>query len=119
MNIDRTLNPNYNTVSRSPNFTGVKLANPDFKSARNIMLQLKRVGFDCLGHKTRYCNNETRDKIKMAKFVRGQGSFGDKEYGILFLPWSKESYILANPTDELTIYRILKQYDDVSFNFLI
>ena len=36
MNIDRTLNPNYNTVSRSPNFTGVKLANPDFKSARNI-----------------------------------------------------------------------------------
>lgn len=119
MNIDRTLNPNYNTVSRSPNFTGVKLANPDFKSARNIMLQLKRVGFDCLGHKTRYCNNETQDKIKMAKFVRENSSFGDKEYGVLFLPWSCEAYIMANPKDELTIYRILKQYDDVSFNFLI
>lgn len=120
MNIDRTLNPNYNTVFRSPNFTGVKLANPDFKSARNIMLQLKRVGFDCLGHKTRYCNNETRDKIKMAKFVRENSSFGNKEYGVLFFPWSGEAYIMANPKDELTIYRILKQYDDdVAFNFLI
>lgn len=115
MDINRNLNTYYN----SPKFTGIKLQNSNFENARNIMLQLKRVGFDCLGHKTRYCNNETLDKIKMAKFVRDNSLFGDKEYGVLFLPWSGEAYIMANPKDELTIYRILKQYDDVSFNFLI
>ena len=112
------INPNSNS-NCYPHFAGIKLPKSDFNSARNIMLQLRRVGFDCLGYQTKYCNNKMTDKIKMAKFVRGQGSFGDKEYGILFFPWSKESYILANPKDEHTIYRILKQYDDVSFNFLI
>ncbi len=116
MNINTKFNSNHNTQ----NFAGVKLANPDFKSARNIMLQLQRVGFDCLGHKTRYCSNTMQEKMRMAKFVREGSPFGDKEYGILFLPWSRETYIMANPKDEVSIYRILKQYDDdVVLNFLI
>lgn len=114
------INTNFNSKYSTQNFTGVKLANADFKSARNIMLQLKRVGFDCLGHKTRYCSNTMQEKMRMAKFVREGSPFGDKEYGVLFLPWSGEAYIMANPKDELTIYKILKQYDDdVAFNFLI
>lgn len=106
------INTNYNSSYKLQNFTGVKLPSSDLKSAEDIVRQLRRVGFYCLGQKTKYCNNTVQDKIKMAKFIRGLSSFYDKEFGVLFFPWSKEGYILANPREELLIYRILKQTEE-------
>ena len=93
------------------NFSGIKLSSSKFESVRDVAFYLKRSGFTNLGHKTVYCNNSPEAKFKAAADIRKRSGFFDKEFGAVFFPWSGEAYIMASPSYEQVMMRMLSQYD--------
>lgn len=107
-------------ITNQSNFKGIKLSNPDFNKVKKMAMFLEVNGFECLGHKKIYCNNNFKDKIKEAKFIRNHASFFEREFGVIFFPWSKEAYIMATPALEQFILPVVKECDEgASLNFLI
>ena len=102
------------------NFKGIKLSCPEFNDVRKMAMFLEVNGFECLGHKKIYCNNNINNKIKEAKLIRNCASFFEREFGVVFFPWSKEAYIMATPALEQFILPVIKECDEgASLNFLI
>ena len=96
----------------STSFSGIKLSNTNIDSVREIVSVAQKTGFKLLGQKTIYCNNTISDKINAAKGLRKKTTFGEKEFGIVNFPWSRETYLMASPECEQFMFPMLKQYDE-------
>lgn len=92
-------------------FTGIKLNDTKFEHVRSLVFTLERAGFKSYGKQHCYVNNTFADKIALFHSIRNKNSFNDREFGTVFLPWSKEVYILANPSYEQLMLPVIKQYD--------
>ena len=101
-------------------FKGIKLSSNNYERTKNIAKQLEEKGYYCLGHKTFYCNNTLSDKINLAKQIRQKAYFYKVGFGAIFLPWSKEVYLMSNLQHEQKLYSLVKEIDDgASINLLI
>ncbi len=109
------ISQNYNL-----NFTGIRLSNSSFVHARNVAMYLKRTGFDILGHKTCYVNNDFESKIHLFKDIRRMTQFQDRECGVVLLPWSAETYVVAAPAYEQFMLPVVRHIDKgAEINLLI
>lgn len=93
------------------NFSGIKLSSNDVKKVRYVVNQLEEQGYSCLGKRTFICNNTVNDKVNLAKQIRSKANFFDNCFGAIFLPWSKEAYLMSNPIDEQLMYPLVREYD--------
>lgn len=101
-------------------FNGIKISSAKFEDVREVAFDLARAGFSNLGHKTIYCNNSFSDKMKVARQIRKQSSFFDREFGAVIFPWSNEAYIMVDPCYEQLMFPMIKQYyKDAVLNILI
>lgn len=102
------------------NYTGIKLSNSSFVHAREVAMHLKRTGFDVLGHRTFYVNNDFNDKRKLFSNIRYLNNFSDRECGVIFLPWSAETYVISTPSYEQFMLPVVKTIDKrASINWLM
>ena len=95
----------------SNTFNGIKLSSNDFYKTRDIAMKLKEYDFYCLGHRTFYCNNILEDKINLMQNIRNKAYFYKRGFGAIFLPWSKEAYLISEPANEQKIFDIVKKFD--------
>lgn len=93
------------------NFNGIKLSSNEIQKVKFVVNKLEEQGYNCLGKRTFLCNNTANDKIKLAKQIRKMAIFFDNSFGTIFLPWSKEAYLMSNPIDEQLMYSLVKEYD--------
>lgn len=92
-------------------FKGIKLSNNNFERAVDVVMHLNRIGFEALGHRTFVVENTMKSKQKVFSSIRNSGTFDPKEFGVVFLPWSKEAYLVANPLDEQNMFSSVKKFD--------
>ncbi len=92
-------------------FRGIKLSFYDDKLTRRIVKYMRINGFGCVGKKTYYVNNNFNNKVKASNFIRDHYEFNENEFGILFLPWSKETYLLSKPANEQTMLEWVREMD--------
>ena len=101
-------------------FQGIRLSSHDYNKTRDIAMQLEKHGYNCLGHRTFVCNNTLKDKINLAKQIREKACFFKNHFGTIFLPWSKEAYLMSSPIDEQKMFAIVKMLDkDAKINLAI
>ena len=114
------LNVNSSKVGVDQKFNGIRLSNSSFERVRDIVFHLNRTGFSNLGHKTMFIDNTIAAKIKKFKEFRSIALFNDREFVAIFLPWSKEAYLVANPAYEQLMFPVVKQLDrGASINLMI
>ena len=102
------------------NFSGIKLSDSSFGHARDVAMHLKRTGFELLGHKTCYVNNDINSKRHLFMDIRRMTQFQDRECGVVLLPWSGETYIVASPAYEQFMLPVVRHIDkDARINLLI
>ena len=89
-------------------FSGIKLPKAQFEYARNIKCLLEQNGIEVAGHKTFYVSSDNQSKRILYSFIRDAYDFKPKECGVVFLPWSKETWLVANPILEQKLKNILK-----------
>ena len=76
------------------------MSNPKFTDVRGIATGLKFRGYNILGHKTFYVNNNFDSKLRLFKFIRENNTFSVNDFGFVFLPWSHEAYIVGSKKGE-------------------
>jgi hypothetical protein len=109
-----------NKINSSNSFSGIRLSSSKFEHVREVAFYLQRTGFENLGHKTFYINNDTKSKISKFKAFRNSTYFNSREFGAIFLPWSKEAYIVASPEYEQFILPVVKSVDNkATINLLL
>ena len=91
------------------NFNGVKLPKAQFDYAKNIKTLLEQNGITVAGHKTFYVSNDSPSKRILYSFIRDFYDFKPKECGVVFLPWSKEAWIIGKPVLEQELFKILQK----------
>ena len=94
----------------STSFSGVKLLNPSFENSRLVNDILQFQGVHVFGHRTFYVNNNFEAKRKLVNHIRRNNNFGNNECGVIFLPWSKESWIIGNHLGEQKIKKLLDSF---------
>ncbi len=115
-----SLSTSFSTKGVDQNFNGIKLSNSSFEKVRDVVFHLNRTGFSNLGHKTMFIENTIAAKINKFKEFRANAFFNDREFGAIFLPWSKEAYLVANPDYEQFMLPVVKQLDSgASINLMI
>ena len=92
-------------------FTGIRLGNTRFEHVRDLVFHLERTGFNSFGKKKCYVSNVFDEKRAFFQFVRDTNHFADRDFGTIFLPWSKEVYIIANPGYEQLMLPVVKEFD--------
>lgn len=92
-------------------FTGIKLRDTKFEHVRDLVFHLERTGFNSYGKQRCLVNNTFEDKQRFFNNLRSENEFGDRDFGTVFLPWSREVYIVAAPTYEQLMLPLIKQYD--------
>ena len=97
------------TGINSINFSGIKLPSSKFEYSREVRDMLVQRGVDVVGYKTCYIDNNFLSKQKLIQKIRKRYNFAPKECGVIFFPWSKESWLLANPKFEQELYNMLKE----------
>lgn len=101
-------------------FRGIRLSSNNYDKTKNIAKKLEEKGYYCLGHRTFYCNNTLNDKINLAKQIRAKAYFYKVGFGTIFLPWSKEAYLMSSLQNEQKLYPLVKELDEgASINLLI
>ena len=77
-------------------------------------------GFNCVGKKTYCVNNGFKEKVKISNYIREHYSFYEKEFGILFLPWSQETYFLSERSYEQKMLKWVQEMDpEACINLII
>jgi len=92
-------------------FTGIRLKDTKFEHVRDLVFHLEKTGFNSYGKKQCYINNNYESKQKLFKKIRSENPFYDRDFGTVFLPWSREVYIVASPRYEQFMLSVIKQYD--------
>lgn len=98
-------------IDKVTTFTGISLSNTKFEDVKSLVFHLERTGFYSYGKQERYINNDFKSKKAFFDEIRAINPFNDGEFGTIFLPWSGEVYIVANPRYEQFMLPIIKQYD--------
>ena len=104
-----------NVLNKSNSFLGIKLSSSSYRNAKEVASHLKRTGFSCLGCKNLYVSNDLNSKIKKFSNFRAAYTFGDREFGTIFLPWSHEVYIVARPDYEQFMLPVVKNIDNNAY----
>lgn|SRR5574344_564605 len=108
-----------NIKNNSTNFRGIRLSSNDFDKVREVVMHLKRTGFDCIGKKEIFVSNTFNEKHSIFEKLREKTPFGDLQFGAVFLPWSKEAYLIAQPRYEQLMLPVIKHVDNgAKINFL-
>lgn len=105
--MDTNIRLNNNNI----NFSGIRLSNPKFDNVRGIAMGLKLRGYNVVGHRTFYINNNFDSKLKLFKFIREKNDFSANDFGFVFLPWSKEAYIVGSKKGEQNIMSNILKLD--------
>ena len=105
MNVKRFQNSNL--IS----YNGIKLSTDNYVRVRDFVEALKFRGACCAGHKTYEVGTDMNSKIRVADYVRSRYLFGEKEFGVIFLPNSHESYMLAQPKFEQELLKTVQILD--------
>jgi len=92
-------------------FDGIRLSDSNFNNVKKIALSMKFNGYNVFGHRTFYVNNDFESKMKVFKFVRKNNGFLSNDFGFVFLPWSKEAYIVGSQTGEQILMKKLLKLD--------
>ena len=92
-------------------FNGIKLSDSSFKHSQNIVRHLESRGYNVLGHKTFWVNNTFKDKQNTFKYVRAKNCFSDFDVGVLFFPWSRETYLVSSFFGEQKMLRHVSKID--------
>ena len=95
----------------SVSFNGIRLSSYDFNSTKRIVKYMMLNGYSCAGKKIYYVNNNFTDKQKTANYIREHYKFYENEFGVLFLPWSQETYILSEPLYEQRMFEWVQEMD--------
>src|SRR5574344_267007 len=98
-------------VNNKANFCGIKLSSNSFDHVRKVVSCLNFVGFDCYGHRAEYVSNTAADKFKLIKSLKQSTPFEFKKFGAVFLPWSKEAYLISTPETEQSMFSVIKNVD--------
>ena len=114
LNLKNSYQMNGGLVNK-PSFDGIKLSSSSFTNAKEVALHLKKTGFYCLGCKKLYASNDLNSKIRKFSNFRAAYTFGDREFGTVFLPWSHEVYILARPDYEQFMLPVVKNIDSKAY----
>ena len=99
------------SVDKNVNFKGIRLTNPSFEFSREVAIHLMASGADVLGHKTCYVSNDFEQKHEFFNLLRAKDLFEDDECGVVLLPWSGETYVLATPLYEQMILPVVREVD--------
>ena len=90
------------------------------KELKILQSNLKKKVTIVQGIKLFFCNNTLLDKINLAKQIRQKAYFYKVGFGAIFLPWSKEVYLMSNLQNEQKLYPLVKEIDDgASINLLM
>ena len=92
------------------NFEGVRLLNPAKEHVDYVKKLLKANGVYVAEHGTYRTADTFESKSNIANFMRSQNNFLDNECGIMFLPFSRENWIIGNKSFEQTIKKILNSH---------
>jgi hypothetical protein len=115
--MDKTM---INKINSNNSFSGIRLSSSKFEHVREVAFYLQRTGFENLGHKTFYINNDTKSKISTFKNFRNSTYFNSREFGAVILPWSNEAFIVAAPDYEQFMLPVVKHIDNKAcINLLI
>lgn len=98
-------------ISAKNSFTGIRLSRPSFNDVRNVAMALEVNGVNVLGYRTSYVNNDLNSKLRLFRHFRVLNNFKSNEVGVIFLPWSKEAYIMGTHSYEQQLFPILKEID--------
>lgn len=90
------------------NFNAIKLPQNQFEYTKNVKYLLEQNGIKVVGHQTFFVSSDNQSKRILYSFIRDSYDFGTKECGVVFLPWSKEAWVIAKPKLEQKLYEILK-----------
>ena len=102
------------------NFYGIRLSSNSFDKSEELVDFLRKACVDVVGHKTYYVNNDFNSKQRITNYVRSKYRFKEDECGIVFLPWSKEAWVISDPIYEQSIFALIKDFDKKArINFLI
>lgn len=98
-------------ISTKNSFTGIRLSRPSFNDVKNVVMPLELNHVNVLGYKTFYVNNDFNSKFKLFNRIRCCNEFSSNEVGVIFLPWSKEAYLIGTYSYEQQLFPILKKID--------
>ena len=102
------------------NFSGILLSNSSFDKSKELVSFLRKACINVVGHKTYYVNNTFNSKYKTTQSVRAQYPFIKDECGIIFLPFSKEAWVISTPKYEQELYKLIKDFDkSTKINLLV
>lgn len=101
------------TINNQPGSKGVKLSFSNYAKVTRIAGSLECAGFDYLGYRGIYCDNNMNSKISKIHSIRYRchNTLVDRAFGIVFFLRAKETYIIAAPDCEQSILPITKHYD--------
>jgi len=105
------MNINISQNSDLISYRGIRLSTDNFNRVRDVVRILRFRGVRCAGHKTYEVGTDLNSKIKVADYVRNRYMFGDNEFGVIFLPNSHESYMLAQPKFEQDLIKTVQILD--------
>jgi hypothetical protein len=100
-----------NRLNKNVNFNGIKLSNCRYEHVADVATRLNCGEFSFVEFKKSYVSNTFKDKHKALSFVREDTPFGSKLFGVVFLPWSKETYIISSPAEEQRLFPVIKKLD--------
>ena len=105
----------------SNSFRGIQLSENNIKSAKRIVKYLRINGYNCVGKKIYFMQkNDFSDLLRKTKYIRNHYQFDNKEFGVVFFPWARKTYILSEPKQEQTMLEWVKEMDsDAKINLLI
>ena len=113
-------NMQVHSINNQTNFKGIKLSTNEDTKVRETVKKLIKEGYYCLGKKDLFCSNTNVDIINKISSVREKAKFYKKEFGVLFLPWSKSAYIVSSKSEEQELIKNVQKFDpDAKLNLAI
>ena len=98
-------------ISTKNSFTGIRLSGSSFDDVKNVVTALKFSNATILGYRRFYVNNDFNSKLKLFNRVRYLNKFKSNEIGVVFLPWSRETYLMGTHSYEQQLFPVLKKID--------
>lgn len=96
-------------ISAKNSFTGIRLSRSSFNDVKNVVMDLKYNNVNVLGYRISYVNNDFNSKLRLFRHFRVLNNFQSNEVGVIFLPWSKEAYLMGTHSYEQQLFPILKK----------
>jgi hypothetical protein len=107
-------------TNNNADFKGIKLSRNGRRYVKDVASRINCGEFSFIEKRKEYVSNTFNDKRKVFSVMRADNAFDNDEFGVLYLPWSKEAYIVSNPLAEQRLFPIVKKLDeDASLNLLL